>query len=132
MEGGAVRGVRLADGVRPAGLVVDCCGARSRLAPDWTEAVADVECGKVYNSRFYQLADGVTGPPTRYGTVTVVDGLGYGAALFSHDHGSFSIDVGRLPEDDALKDLRDPRHSRGCSPCSRSSSRGCAPASAVR
>ncbi len=106
-EDGAVRGVRLDGGVEPYDLVVDCSGARSRLAPDWTRTVADVECGKVYNSRFYRLADGVTRPPTRYGTVTIVDGLGYGVALFSHDHGSFSVDVGRLPEDEALKDLRD-------------------------
>ncbi len=107
VEAGAVRGVRVAEGVEPAGLVVDCCGARARLAPEWTETVGDVPCGKVYNSRFYRLADGVPRPPTRYGTVTIVDGLGYGVALFSHDHGSFSIDVGRLPEDDALKGLRD-------------------------
>jgi 2-polyprenyl-6-methoxyphenol hydroxylase-like FAD-dependent oxidoreductase len=104
---GAVRGLRLPSGVVPYDLVVDACGARSRLAPSWTRTVADVECGKVYNSRFYRLAPGVTPPPTRYGTVTIVDGLGYGVALFGHDHGSFSIDVGRLPEDDALKDLRD-------------------------
>ena len=106
-SGGAVGGIRVADDVVPYGLVVDACGARSRLAPSWTQVVEDVECGKVYNSRFYRLAEGVTPPPTRYGTVTVVDGLGYGVALFSHDHGSFSIDVGRLPEDEALKDLRD-------------------------
>jgi 2-polyprenyl-6-methoxyphenol hydroxylase-like FAD-dependent oxidoreductase len=104
---GAVRGVRLDGGVEAADLVVDCCGARSRLAPDWTTTVSDVECGKVYNSRFYRLADGVEPPPTRYGTVTIVDGLGYGAALFGHDHGWFSVDVGRLPEDESLKDLRD-------------------------
>lgn len=106
-DGGAIRGVRLEEGTEPARLVVDAGGTRSRAAARWTRVVADVECGKVYNSRFYRLAEGVPRPPTRYGTVTIVDGLGYGAALFGHDHGSFSIDVGRLPEDDALKDLRD-------------------------
>ncbi|MEU5667352.1 FAD-dependent oxidoreductase [Streptomyces longwoodensis] len=106
---GTVCGLRTDDAVHPARLVVDAGGSRSQLARRYTATVADVECGKVYNSRFYQLAEGVPRPPTRYGSVTVVDGLGFGAALFSHDNGSFSVDVGRLPEDGDLGDLRDTR-----------------------
>ncbi|MFE6365965.1 NAD(P)/FAD-dependent oxidoreductase [Streptomyces sp. NPDC057806] len=104
---GTVCGLRTDDALHPTQLVVDASGSRSQLARKYTATVADVECGKVYNSRFYQLAEGVPTPPTRYGSVSIVDGLGFGAALFSHDNGSFSVDIGRLPEDEDLKDLRD-------------------------
>ncbi|SFQ69240.1 Dehydrogenase (flavoprotein) [Amycolatopsis arida] len=108
VAGGRVRGLRTARGVAEYDVVVDATGARSRLAVPFRGVVAEAECGKVYNTRFYRLRPGVPRPPLRYGSVTVVDGLGYGAALFCHDLGYFSIDIGRLPEDETLKRLRDP------------------------
>lgn len=106
--GGVLTGVRTAAGVVDFDLVIDATGARSRVGQQYLDTVSEAECGKVYNSRFYALRDGVQRPPLEHGSTTVVDGLGYGVALFAHDCGVFSIDVGRLPEDDALKKLRDP------------------------
>ncbi|WP_020672996.1 FAD-dependent oxidoreductase [Amycolatopsis nigrescens] len=105
---GRVRGLRTSEGVEEYSLVIDATGARSKLAAHFRRIEAEAECGKVYNTRFYRLREGVVQPPLRHGSVTVVDGLGYGAALFCHDLGIFSIDIGRLPEDETLKGLRDP------------------------
>ncbi|MGW1682573.1 NAD(P)-binding protein [Saccharopolyspora sp. NPDC002376] len=105
---GVLTGVRTAAGVVNFDVVIDATGARSKVGQQYLETVSEAECGKVYNSRFYALRDGVQRPPLEHGSVTVVDGLGYGAALFAHDCGVFSIDIGRLPEDEALKKLRDP------------------------
>ncbi|MDA3627066.1 NAD(P)-binding protein [Saccharopolyspora sp. WRP15-2] len=105
---GVLTGVRTAAGVVDFDVVIDATGARSKVGQQYLETVSEAECGKVYNSRFYALRDGVQRPPLQHGSVTVVDGLGYGAALFAHDCGVFSIDIGRLPEDEALKKLRDP------------------------
>ncbi|CAM03830.1 flavin-dependent dehydrogenase [Saccharopolyspora erythraea NRRL 2338] len=108
VDNGTLKGIRTAEGDRDYDAVLDATGARSKLGLAFTPVVSDIECGKVYNSRFYVLRDGAERPPLQYGSVSVVDGLGYGAALFYHDRGTFSIDIGRLPEDDAMKKLRDP------------------------
>ncbi|MER7011659.1 NAD(P)-binding protein [Saccharopolyspora sp. NPDC000359] len=105
---GVLTGVRTPSGVVNFDAIIDATGGRSKVGQQYLETLSEAECGKVYNSRFYALREGAQRPPLQHGSVTVVDGLGYGAALFAHDCGVFAIDIGRLPEDDALKKLRDP------------------------
>ena len=88
-------------------LVVDASGARSRWNRKMLDTVTSADCGTVYNTRFFRLPDGGEQPELRYGTVTVVDAFAYGAALFQHEDGIFSIDIARLPGDRGLYRLRE-------------------------
>ncbi|MFG2978517.1 NAD(P)/FAD-dependent oxidoreductase [Streptomyces sp. NPDC048331] len=106
-EGGRITGVHVRGGLLEADVVIDAGGRRSPLAEDFTEAVGEVDCGVVYNTRFYQLLDGVERPPLHRGVTTMVAGSGFGAGLFYHDNRTFAIGIGRLPEDNALKALRE-------------------------
>ncbi|MET9819714.1 FAD-dependent oxidoreductase [Streptomyces sp. NPDC006355] len=107
VSGGRVRGVHVRGGLVEADVLIDAAGRRSPLREEFTSVEQDVDCGVVYNTRFYRLLDGVTRPPLQRGVTTMVAGIGYGAGLFYHDNRTFAIGLGRLPSDEGLKGLRD-------------------------
>jgi 2-polyprenyl-6-methoxyphenol hydroxylase-like FAD-dependent oxidoreductase len=112
-----VTGVRLGDDRSiPATLVIDATGRRttaSRWLADAGVPVAkdEVESSEItYYTRFYRRTSG--GPPP--GPLNRGFGAGglwdhYTAMLFLGDNGTFSISIGVLPEDSAMKVLRDER-----------------------
>jgi 2-polyprenyl-6-methoxyphenol hydroxylase-like FAD-dependent oxidoreductase len=108
VERGRLRGVHVRGGLVEADLLIDAGGRRSPLVDDFTVVEREVDCGVVYNTRFYRLRDGVTRPPLARGVTTMVAGIGFGAGLFYHDNRTFAIGIGRLPDDNALKSLREP------------------------
>ncbi len=110
-----VTGVRLADGILDADLVVDASGRRSR-AGTWLEAAGappldfdSVDCGVTYFTRYYRLREaGSTWP-------TLTRGLGGGAnfpthmcAAFPADRRTYSVSLGVPPWVDGLGGLRAP------------------------
>lgn len=114
-RGGAPRvtGVRLEDGrtVR-ADLVVDASGRRSPVAQWLTDAglpagtVESHSCEITYYTRFYRsLTKTPAGPLNRgFGAGGLWDS--YTAVLFLGDNDTFSVSLGVLPQDRALKGLR--------------------------
>ncbi|MGB9377126.1 MAG: FAD-dependent monooxygenase [Mycobacteriales bacterium] len=107
---GRVTGVVLADGTLPTDLVVDAGGRRSPLLKDLApqpDRPADVDCGMVYNTRFYRLLDGADPGPLNRGFAAGGIFAGYSCVLFPHDNRTFSIACGRLPDDTALKPMRE-------------------------
>jgi 2-polyprenyl-6-methoxyphenol hydroxylase-like FAD-dependent oxidoreductase len=106
-------GVRLADGrTELADVVIDATGRRS-AAESWltdaglpTPVTVSESCKIVYYTRYYRmLASSPPGPVNRgFGSGGLWDH--YTAVLFLGDNGTFSISVGVLPEDSALKSLR--------------------------
>ncbi|PWW24299.1 flavin-dependent dehydrogenase [Geodermatophilus normandii] len=106
--GGAVTGVRLADGaVLPADLVVDATGRRGRLSRRWSGDTVDVPTDEVYASRRYRLLPGAEFGPVERGVVSVAEGDGYAVLVFPHDAGTFSVCLTRLPDDHDLARLRE-------------------------
>jgi 2-polyprenyl-6-methoxyphenol hydroxylase-like FAD-dependent oxidoreductase len=108
-----VTGVRLADGTEHrAELVVDATGRRSAIGAWLADAglpepeVTSESCRIVYYTRHYRLlADRPPGPLNRgFGSGGLWDS--YTAVLFLGDNDTFSISIGVLPEDTALKELR--------------------------
>jgi 2-polyprenyl-6-methoxyphenol hydroxylase-like FAD-dependent oxidoreductase len=108
-------GVRLADGTeRRADIVVDAAGRRSALSSWLAEAglpeprTETENCRIVYYTRHYKLlAAQPPGPLNRgFGAGGLWDS--YTAVLFLGDNRTFSISLGVLPEDTALKDMRHP------------------------
>lgn len=108
-----VTGVRLEDGqVIDGDVVIDATGRRTP-ADSWLEAAGlpvpvttSESCKIVYYTRYYrQLSAGPAGPLNRgFGSGGLWDA--YTAVLFLGDNRTFSISVGVLPEDAALKSLR--------------------------
>ncbi|MEU3742749.1 MULTISPECIES: FAD-dependent oxidoreductase [unclassified Streptomyces] len=107
VSGGRVRGVQVRGGLVETDVLIDAAGRRSPLRDDFTVLEQEVECGVVYNTRFFRLRDGAARPALQRGITTMVAGIGFGAGLFYHDNRTFAIGLGRLPDDDALKALRD-------------------------
>ncbi|MEV6848462.1 FAD-dependent oxidoreductase [Actinoplanes sp. NPDC051411] len=110
-----VTGVRLADGTeRRADIVVDATGRRSALSSWLADAglpeprIESENCRIVYYTRHYKLlAKRPPGPLNRgFGAGGLWDS--YTAVLFLGDNDTFSISLGVLPEDAALKDVRHP------------------------
>jgi 2-polyprenyl-6-methoxyphenol hydroxylase-like FAD-dependent oxidoreductase len=109
-----VTGVRLADGETvEADLVVDATG-RKTAADSWLadaglpgREVTSESCKIVYYTRYYrQLSAQPPGPLNRgFGAGGLWDH--YTAVLFLGDNRTFSISLGVLPEDTAMKGLRD-------------------------
>lgn len=126
--GAAVRGLSVApgdprrvDGVRldsgetlRADLVVDATGRRSSVGTWLSEAglpapeVTTESCKITYYTRFYRLQTSTPpGPLNRgFGAGGLWDH--YTAVLFRGDNGTFSISLGMLPEDTAMKAVREP------------------------
>ncbi|MDX3716028.1 FAD-dependent oxidoreductase [Streptomyces europaeiscabiei] len=104
---GRISGVRVRGGGVDADVLIDAAGRRSPLREDFTVLEGDEDCGVVYNTRFYRLRDGVPRPPLKRGVTTMVAGDGFGAGLFYHDNRTFAIGIGRLPDDNDLKALRE-------------------------
>ncbi|WP_067539229.1 FAD-dependent oxidoreductase [Nocardia crassostreae] len=107
VEDRAVVGVVVDGELLPTSILVDACGRGSRLARTFTEVRDETSCDVIYHSRFYRLAPGVEQPTLHEGSVSKVGGHGFGGSLFCHENGFFSITLGRLPEDEALKPLRE-------------------------
>ncbi|WP_328643844.1 NAD(P)/FAD-dependent oxidoreductase [Streptomyces canus] len=105
---GRIRAVRVRDGSIDTDVLIDAAGRRSPFRDDFTGLEQDVDCGVVYNTRFFRLRDGVRRPPLTRGVTTMVAGDGFGAGLFYHDNRTFAIGIGRLPDDNELKALREP------------------------
>ncbi|MBV8932133.1 MAG: FAD-dependent oxidoreductase, partial [Kutzneria sp.] len=113
-EPSRVTGVRLSDGqVRLADIVVDATGRRTAVESWLADAGLPVNevhaenCKIVYYTRHYRMLTEVPpGPLNRgFGAGGLWDH--YTAVLFRGDNGTFSISLGVLPEDTALKSLRD-------------------------
>lgn len=109
-----VVGVGFEDGSQAGGdLVVDAAGRRSPLA-GWLAAqgvhVADrrVECGITYFTRFYRCRPGAVGLALNRGYTHGASFDRYSCLVFPGDADTFSITFGALPEDRALRALRDP------------------------
>ncbi|MDQ3403063.1 MAG: NAD-binding protein [Actinomycetota bacterium] len=109
-----VTGVKLADGeTRTADLVIDASGRRSAAESWLAEAGLPVlsllseSCKITYYTRFYKMTSATPpGPLNRgFGAGGLWDH--YTAVLFLGDNNTFSISFGILPEDTALKGLRD-------------------------
>ncbi|QNP67899.1 NAD(P)/FAD-dependent oxidoreductase [Streptomyces genisteinicus] len=107
VQDGRISGVLVRGGVIDAGVLIDAAGRRSPLRDEFTVLEGDEECGVVYNTRFYRLLDGVPRPPLKRGVTTMVAGDGFGGGLFYHDNRTFAIGIGRLPDDNDLKALRE-------------------------
>jgi 2-polyprenyl-6-methoxyphenol hydroxylase-like FAD-dependent oxidoreductase len=110
---GRVNGVELEDGqTLTAEFVVDAAGRRSRVARWLADAGLPVPPTQTsssditYYTRFYQqLTDEPPAPLNRgFGAGGLWDH--YTAVLFLGDNGTFSISIGVLPDDTALKALR--------------------------
>ncbi len=109
-----VTGVRTAAGVVSAAVVVDATGRRSRsggwLAEEGVPQPEDLVHRSLITgyARFYRLrASGLPGPLNRDNAAgTLYDG--YAAFLHPADNDTFSISFGVLPDDEALRVLRDP------------------------
>lgn len=111
LEGRRVTGVGTSAGLLPAELVVDAAGRRSRFRRSTGRAIPPLaeDCGIVYCTRFYRLVDGAEPGPLNRGFAAGGVFAGYSGVLFWHDNRTFSICLGRLPEDEALKSLRHER-----------------------
>ncbi|MFE4645281.1 NAD(P)/FAD-dependent oxidoreductase [Streptomyces sp. NPDC056730] len=107
VAGGRIRGVHVRGGLLEADVLIDAAGRRSPLREDFTRLEQEVECGVVYNTRFFRLREGVARPALQRGVTSMVAGVGFGAGLFYHDNRTFAIGLARLPDDDSLKALRD-------------------------
>lgn len=114
-DGPRVGGVRTADGqVLRADLVLDATGRRSAAAKWLADLGIAAEPGRsdsceiTYYTRFYrQLADRPPGPLNRgFGAGGLWDC--YTAVLFLGDNRTFSVSIGVLPDDVAMKPLRHP------------------------
>ncbi|MEU0870719.1 FAD-dependent oxidoreductase [Nocardia brasiliensis] len=107
VDDNAVVGAVVDGELLPTSIVIDACGRGSRLAKKFTEVRDETSCNVIYHSRFYRLAPGVEQPKLYEGSVSKVGGHGFGGSLFCHENGIFSITLGRLPEDDGLRSLRE-------------------------
>lgn len=107
VRNGRISGVRVRGGLIDADVLIDAAGRRSPLLEDFTLLEQDEDCGVVYNTQFYRLREGAQRPWLKRGVTTMVPGDGFGAALFYHDNRTFAIGIGRLPDDNDLKALRD-------------------------
>jgi 2-polyprenyl-6-methoxyphenol hydroxylase-like FAD-dependent oxidoreductase len=103
-DAGRVRGVRTDHGPVAADVVVDASGRRSAQAPPDRR---QVPCGIAYLTRFYQLRGAEPGPLNR-GFTHGASFDRYSCLVFPADNGTFSVTFGVLPEDRALRVLRDP------------------------
>ncbi|MGF7236036.1 MAG: FAD-dependent oxidoreductase, partial [Frankia sp.] len=110
-EGGTVVGLRMAaGGLRPAGLVVDCGGRRSRLTTNFVaEERVDEPSEEVYHSRRYRIRPGRRFGAANRGVIAVEEADGYTILVFPHDAGTFTLTFTRLPQDTALAALKDVR-----------------------
>ncbi|WP_018681534.1 FAD-dependent oxidoreductase [Actinokineospora enzanensis] len=114
VDGGRVVGVRLEDGETVSGdIIVDATG-RKTAADTWlaeagspAREVVSESCRIVYYTRYYKRLSPVPpGPLNRgFGAGGLWDH--YTAVLFLGDNDTFSISFGVLPEDTALKSLRE-------------------------
>ncbi|KJE21074.1 2-polyprenyl-6-methoxyphenol hydroxylase-like oxidoreductase [Frankia torreyi] len=111
--GGRLTGVTTASGRFGAQIVVDASG-RAGAARGWiTTAGLPVPPDQVRPaglrtfSRFYQRGDGQLGPLNRGNAAGLVSGH-YAGVLHPADGNIFSIALGSLPEDRALRALHDP------------------------
>ncbi|ALG08674.1 FAD-dependent oxidoreductase [Kibdelosporangium phytohabitans] len=112
-ENGKVTGVRLEGGyTHPSDIVIDATGRRSAAETWLTDAglpaptTQSESCKITYYTRFYKLtAAAPPGPINRgFGAGGLWDH--YTAVLFLGDNKTFSISFGILPDDTALKGLR--------------------------
>lgn len=110
-----VTGVVTSDGEHiDADVVVDACGRRSQLG-SWLKGIgarppliAEEPCNQVYVGRYYLLDEDATPPRPNNGFV-VVSPLTFGAVLiFPGDNGVLQCAAGFLPEDAAMKPIREP------------------------
>ncbi|ONI87890.1 hypothetical protein ALI144C_08110 [Actinosynnema sp. ALI-1.44] len=113
-SGNRVTGVRLTNGTAiDADIVVDATGRRTAAQTWLAEAglpgrdVTSESCKIVYYTRYYrQLSERPPGPLNRgFGAGGLWDH--YTAVLFLGDNRTFSISLGVLPEDTAMKGLRE-------------------------
>ena len=106
-ERGRATGVRLADRILPAELVLDTSGRAGRLSRSLRAAAPDsADCGLAYVSRQYRLRRGASEGPTNAppGLVTVYPG--YLAIVFPHDNRTFSALIAQTSTDRDLAGLR--------------------------
>ncbi|MDY7100118.1 MAG: FAD-binding protein [Actinomycetota bacterium] len=108
-----VRGVRLDDGTTiDADVVLDASGRRGRSL-DWLTDLGvsvderSTECGITYHTRFYRLLLGATAGPLNRGYTCGSSFDRYSCLVFPADRETFSVTFGTLPEDRALRGLRD-------------------------
>ena len=107
-----VSGVRTADGVVDADLVIDAMGRRSP-APAWIAALGGTpmteetsECGVIYYTRYYRVREGRSLPDGPWLPTPRAD-LGYGLfSTFPGDNGTFAGLIAIPPGDQDLKLLR--------------------------
>lgn len=104
--GARVAGVATGDGPLSADVVVDASGRTGGLARRETRMVraraSGEPCGIVYASRFYRLRPGAGWGPLNRLWAAGGSYAGYACVAFPHDAGTFSVNLGRLPEDTAL------------------------------
>ena len=101
---GQVRGVAIDSRVLEADLVIDASGRGTRHHAAGDELGGD--CGLAYVNRSYRLRDGAEAGPLTNPIGWFAEFDGYGVLLFPHEHGHFSVVIGRPTSDEVLRRLR--------------------------
>ena len=106
-----VTGISLTDGTSIEADVVLDCGGRRAPTPKWLAALGievperRQDCGAVYYSRYYRLADG--SPLSLFGILGVREELERSNVIgFPGDHNTYGLAVFVPPDDEELKVLR--------------------------
>jgi flavin-dependent dehydrogenase len=102
---GRVTGVVLDRQQVTADLVLDASGRASRFTDGLRPAARGSDCGVVYTSRQYRLAEGPT-PPTNSPIGLSLSFATHFAIAFAHDAGTFSITFAHDGGDRRLRQLR--------------------------
>lgn len=110
-----VTGVVLDDGATVTGdAVIDASGRRSQVNR-WLEDIGarapsfvEEPCNQIYLGRYHVLRDPADLPPLNNGFVAVQPFPWAVALMFPGDNGVLQFAVGCLPDDEAMKKLRDP------------------------
>ena len=105
IESARVAGVRLADRVLPAELVIDATG-RSGFSEALRDIVGDSSCGFSYVSRAYRLRDGADPGPMNAPPGFAIFRDGYFSIVFVQDIGWFQVLLVRATADKELAALR--------------------------
>jgi 2-polyprenyl-6-methoxyphenol hydroxylase-like FAD-dependent oxidoreductase len=105
IDAARVAGVRLADRLHRAELVIDATG-RSGLSETLRDVVGDSSCGFSYVSRAYRLRDGADPGPMNAPPGFAIFRDGYFSIVFVQDNGWFQVLVVRATADKELAELR--------------------------